>query len=191
MNWGVLEVINDDVLQPGHAVPKHEHKNMEILGYVVDGPCHHWDNLGNDCAAESGTVQRMSSGSSIWHTEGNRSDQPIRYLQLWIRPSVSGTPAEYAQQHFSREQKSNTFCLIASSTGPIVIKQQAQVSAGIFTENYTQTLNPQRKYYLYLVLGTATINDIDITEGDGIAIENVCVLSITQANDAELILFEV
>ena len=191
MNWGVLEVINDDILQPGHTVPKHEHKNMEILGYVVDGPCHHWDNLGNDCLAESGTVQRMSSGSGIWHTEGNCSDRPIRYLQLWIRPSTQGTPAEYTQQHFSREQKLNTFCLIAGPTGPIVIKQQAQVWAGIFTEDYTQALKPQRKYYLYLVLGSATVNDLDISEGDGIAIENVRSLSITQANQAELILFEV
>ena len=191
MNWGVLEVINDDILQPGHAVSKHEHKNMEILGYVVQGPCHHRDSRGNDCVAESGSVQRMSSGSSIWHTEGNQTSQPIRYLQLWIRPSVLGTPAEYTQQHFSREQKLNTFCLIASSTGPIVIKQQAQVWAGIFTENYTQPLNPQRKYYLYLVLGTASINDLEINEGDGIAIENVCALSITNPNQAELILFEV
>lgn len=191
MNWGVLEVINDDILQHGHAVPKHEHKNMEILGYVVQGPCHHWDNLGNDCAAESGTVQRMSSGSSIWHTEGNRTGQPIRYLQLWIRPSVTNTPAEYTQQHFSREQKLNNFCLIASNVGPIVIKQQAQVSAGIFTENYTQQLNPQRRYYLYLVLGTATVNGTVIIEGDGIAIENLAALSITNPNEAELILFEV
>jgi redox-sensitive bicupin YhaK (pirin superfamily) len=191
MNWGVLEVINDDILQPGHTVPKHEHKNMEILGYIVNGPCHHWDSLGNKCLAESGSVQRMSSGSSIWHTESNQTDQPIRYLQLWIRPSVTNTPAEYTQQHFSREQKLNTFCLIASKVGPIVIKQQAQVWAGIFTEDYVQRLDPQRRYYLYLVLGSATVNDIDINEGDGIAIEKSDGISVTKSNNAEILLFEV
>ena len=193
MNWGHLEVINDDILQPGHSVPKHEHKNMEILGYVVQGPCHHWDNLGNDLPAESGTVQRMSSGRSIWHTESNHSDHPIRYLQLWIEPANhgQGTPAEYTQQHFSREQKLNNFCLIASPTGPIVIKQDARVWAGVFTEDYKFTLNYLRQYYVYLVSGSATVSGTPAMEGDGFSIDGESEVKLTDCTESEIILFEV
>ena len=104
MNYGKLEVINDDTMQPKNFVPIHEHKNMEILGYVVTGPCYHNDNLRNQVSVPSGSVQHMSSGSGIWHTEGNMSDHPIHYLQIWMQPNVKDTPAEYTVFDFSREQ---------------------------------------------------------------------------------------
>ena len=35
INYGHLETINDDRVQYAWQVPWHEHKNMEIFGYVV------------------------------------------------------------------------------------------------------------------------------------------------------------
>ena len=35
MNWGNVRVINDDVQQLGNMVPNHEHRNYDILGYMV------------------------------------------------------------------------------------------------------------------------------------------------------------
>jgi redox-sensitive bicupin YhaK (pirin superfamily) len=164
---------------------------MEILGYVVDGPCDHTDNLGNAGPAESGWVQRMSAGSGIWHTEGNESTRPIRYLQLWIKPEFTNTPPEYTKMYFGPADKLNKFCPIASKEGPIVIKQNAKVSAGLFTQNYLYSLLNRRKYYLYVVQGSATINNVNTVEGDGIAIENEQGLTITDPRNAEILLFEV
>ena len=47
MNWNCVKVINDDTQQPGGMVPNHEHKNYDILGYVVEGELEHTDSLGN------------------------------------------------------------------------------------------------------------------------------------------------
>jgi redox-sensitive bicupin YhaK (pirin superfamily) len=186
MNFSDLEVINDDIVEPGGQVPNHQHRNMDIFGYVVEGPCSHADNLGNRRSIPSGGVQRMSSGQGIWHTEGNNSDHPIRYLQLWIKPSVENTQPLYNSWQYTREDKLNKFCCLNDRLG---ILQDAGVYAGIFTESYTRELNPSRRYYVYMVLGIATVNGLDAEEGDGYAYTEETELTIT-STDSEVILFD-
>ena len=122
-NFSHLQTINDDRVQPGGHVPLHEHKNMEIFGYVVEGECRHTDNQGRSHNVPAGSVQRMSCGSGISHTEGNASDSPNRYLQLWIRPNVFDTDPEYGWHQFTREDKLNKFCDV---TEKLPIKQDAR-----------------------------------------------------------------
>ena len=86
-NYSNLQTINDDRVEPGWHVPEHEHKNMEIFGYVVQGSCRHTDSFGNSVDIPAGAVQRMSTGTGIKHTEGNAGTEQCRYLQLWIRPN--------------------------------------------------------------------------------------------------------
>ena len=190
MNFSDLEVINDDIVQPGNLVPVHQHQNMEILGYVIEGPCYHNDNLHNIVKVPSGAVQRMSAGSGIWHIEGNMADHPIHYLQIWIQPTKRNTPAEYTWKQFTREEKMDNFCSIAGPTGPIVIKSDAWVNAGIFTKNLTHQLNIGRKYYLYLISGDATINGIPATTGDGLSFIDESQLIIENPNESEMLLFD-
>ena len=187
MNYSHLETINDDRVQYAWQVPWHEHKNMEIFGYVVEGSSHHVDSLGNDIEVPAGAVQRMSAGRSIWHTEGNTADTPNRYLQLWIQPNELDTEPSYAWHQFTREDKLNKFCDI---TAKLPIKQDARLLAGIFTNYFMYSIDPARHYYLYVVNGTATVNDHAVIEGDGIAFEAESNIAITQANEAEIIVFD-
>lgn len=190
IHFSDLEVINDDRVQPRNCVPIHQHCDMEILGYIIDGPCYHNDNLHNYGEVPSGCVQRMSSGSGIWHTEGNLSDNPIRYLQIWLRPNKQNFPPNYDVMQFTREDKLNKFCPIASSTGPIIIQSDAKVFAGIFTENHIVHLNINRRYYVYVISGTVTINGIDTVETGGFSFEQEKTLEISNANNTELLLFD-
>ena len=122
-NFGDLQTINDDRVQPGGHVPIHEHKNMEIFGYVVEGVCRHTDSHGKVLDIPAGAVQRMSAGRGIKHTEGNASDTPNRYLQLWIKPNVFDTEPIHEWHQFTREDKLNKFCDI---TEKLPIKQDAK-----------------------------------------------------------------
>jgi len=189
IHFSDLEVINDDRVQPQNLVPIHQHCDMEILGYIIDGPCYHNDNLHNYGEAPSGCVQRMSSGTGIWHTEGNLSDHPIRYLQIWLRPNKHNFAANYDVMYFDRQDKLNRFCPIASDSGPIVIQSDAKLYAGIFTEDFNQELDASRKYYVYVVSGTVTINGIDTIKTGGFSFEQENLLEISNANNTELLLF--
>jgi len=187
MNYGHLETINDDRVQYAWQVPWHEHKNMEIFGYVVSGSSHHVDSLGNDLEVPAGAVQRMTCGRGISHTEGNTDDTPNRYLQLWIRPNEFDTDPEHAWHQFTREDKLNQFCDI---TARLPIRQDARLLAGIFTEDFSFEINSNRHYYLYVVTGTATINEQAVTEGDGLSFESELAIAISNPVDSEIILFD-
>ena len=187
MNYSDLETINDDRVQYAWQVPWHEHQNMEILGYVVEGSSHHVDSLGNDVEVPAGAVQRMSAGSGISHTEGNTANTPNRYLQLWIRPNKTDTEPRHNWHQFSREDKLNQFCNI---TAHLPIHQDARLLAGIFTETFKFDLDRTRHYYLYVVTGTAQINGQSVTEGDGMSFQQESEIAITDPAEAEIILFD-
>lgn len=187
MRYSDLQTINDDRVQYAWQVPWHEHKNMEIFGYVVEGSSHHVDSLGTDVEIPAGAVQRMTCGSGISHTEGNTADTPNRYLQLWIRPNEQDTDPGHAWHQFSREEKLNQFCDI---TAKLPIRQDARLLAGIFTENFEYAIDPVRHYYLYVVTGTATINQQAVTEGDGLSFESESAIIITNPTESEIILFD-
>jgi len=187
MNYSDLQTINDDRVQYAWQVPWHEHKNMEIFGYVVEGSSHHVDSLGNDVEVPAGAVQRMSCGSGISHTEGNTANTPNRYLQLWIQPNKLDTKPAHVWHQFSREDKLNCFCNI---TEYLPIHQDARLLAGIFTEDFTYWIDPSRHYYLYVVTGTATINDQPVVEGDGLSFENEIEIEILNPAESEMILFD-
>ena len=186
-NFSHLQTINDDRVQPGGHVPIHEHKNMEIFGYVVEGVCRHTDSHGNTLDIPAGAVQRMSTGSGIKHTEGNASDKPNRYLQLWIRPNVENTEPIHDWYQFTREDKLNRFCDI---TEKLPIKQDAKLLSGIFTQNFSYDLNSSRRYYLYVISGIFTINDIPLIEGDGLSFTEEEKINIITDTEIEIILFD-
>ena len=187
MNYSDLQTINDDRVQYAWQVPWHEHKNMEIFGYVVEGSSHHVDSLGNDVEVPAGAVQRMSAGRGISHTEGNTSDTPNRYLQLWIRPNDTDTEPNYAWHQFTREEKLNQFCDI---TVRLPIRQDARLLAGIFTENYQFEIQHDRHYYMYMVSGTANVNRVPLAEGDGISFSEESQIEIVNPVDTEIIVFD-
>ena len=158
MCWGNLRVINDDIQQPGNIVPNHEHKNFDILGYMVSGELEHIDSLGNTSKAKPGQIQHMWCGSSIWHTEASIGTIPARYLQIWIVPKDEhrDTPPYYE--------------VIDKPTeiyGPVAVdfKQDFKMSAGWLTG--TTTLNIANRAYIYVVEGTVKGADFQLNEGDG------------------------
>lgn len=187
MNFSDLQTINDDRVQPGGHVPEHEHKNMEIFGYVVEGICRHTDSHGKILDVPAGAVQRMSCGSGIRHTEGNASEVPNRYLQLWIRPNILDTEPIHEWYQFTREDKLNKLCDI---TEKLPIKQDARFLSGIFTEFSVFDLDYSRKYYMYTISGSVTVNGFDLIEGDGLSFVEEDRIEIKPESESEIILFD-
>jgi redox-sensitive bicupin YhaK (pirin superfamily) len=187
MNYSSLETINDDRVMPGFHTQQHIHTNREIFGYVVSGSCRHTDVFGNVIDIPAGAVQRMCAGSGLKHTEGNATDEPIRYLQLWIRSDKKNYTPSWDWHQFTRADKLNKFCDI---TARLPINSNSRLLAGIFTDSYSYKINTNRRYYLYVVNGEGTINGIGFLEGDGFAFEQEQLISVTVATESELILFD-
>jgi redox-sensitive bicupin YhaK (pirin superfamily) len=73
MNFGMLRVLNDDIVQPKMGFGKHPHRNMEIISIPISGALSHKDNMGNKRSIDVGEVQVMSSGTGLTHSEFNDS----------------------------------------------------------------------------------------------------------------------
>ena len=130
INFGVLRVINDDLVDPQTGFSTHPHQNMEIISYLVNGEFTHGDSMGNESTITRGHVQYMSAGTGVYHSEQNFGDETLRFLQIWILPDRAGHTPNYGDYRFSMEDRHNKWQHMVSSKeddAPIKINQDANI----------------------------------------------------------------
>ena len=176
INWGPIKTINDDRTEPGFVTTWHEHKNLDILSYVVRGEVYHKDNLGNELIARPGQVQHMWCGNGIWHSEANNGTETNRYLQIWIMHD------ELAVDHIAKYElvtRSKEFSQLS-----IKFKNpNVQVWAGEFTGSFVT-----QNSYMLVLEGNCTVDGELLEEGD--AVETVDSITVISHNSAHLLLVE-
>jgi redox-sensitive bicupin YhaK (pirin superfamily) len=104
--FGVIRVMNDDLVQPERGFATHGHKNMEIVTYVVHGELTHEDSMGNAETLGRGSIQYMTAGTGVEHSEHNRNEEtPMRCIQTWILPAEYGLKPNYGSYRHSISKK--------------------------------------------------------------------------------------
>ena len=196
MGFGPLLVINEDKVTPAKGFGTHGHRDMEIISYVLDGELAHKDSMGNGSVLRYGDVQRMSAGTGVMHSEFNHSaEKLVHFLQIWIQPSVQGIPPSYEEKHFDTASKAGKLRLIASpdgEEGSVTIHQDAKLYASILqpSQEIKHTLAAGRSAYLHLIRGQLTVNGTVLHTGDALKIQAETQITMNEAEDAELLLFD-
>jgi redox-sensitive bicupin YhaK (pirin superfamily) len=196
VGFGPLRVINEDRVAAGAGFGTHGHRDMEIISYVLDGALEHKDSMGTGSVLHYGDVQRMSAGSGVRHSEfnGSKTDQ-VHFLQIWIQPSQQGIPPSYEEKHFSVEEKQGKLRLIASGDGregSVLIHQDASLYAALLDgkDEATHALQAGRLGYVHVIRGRVEVNGVELNTGDALKITDETSVSITKAEAAELLLFD-
>lgn len=196
MGFGPLRVINEDRVQPGTGFPTHGHQDMEILSYVLSGALEHKDSIGNGSVIRPGDLQRMSAGTGIRHSEYNASNEDlVHFLQIWIIPDTQGLPPGYEQISFNDEDKRGQFKLIGSRDGrdnTVTIHQDVDLYATLLSEgeHASHELGDNRRGWIQVARGTASLNGEQLQTGDGVAVSGPASLSLEGTSDAEVLLFD-
>jgi quercetin 2,3-dioxygenase len=199
MNFGVLRVLNDDVVDAGMGFSAHPHSNMEIISIPLEGDLEHRDSMGNITVIKKGDIQVMSAGKGITHSEYNKNkDRQVKFLQIWVFPNQQNVTPRYDQITLNPEDSKNNLQQILSPNSEdegVWIHQNAWFHKGTFDKNFetTYTLkDPQNGVYAFVLKGEFLIHDISLEERDGLGIwafEQMNIRALTQ--DAEVLLMEV
>jgi len=180
MGFGVLRVINDDLVNPHTGFDTHPHRDMEIISYVIEGELTHGDSMGNKSTLKRGDVQYMSAGTGVHHSEHNLGGEIARFLQIWILPDKRGHKPNYGEYRFELdERKNNWLHMVSSNQGDAIIKVNQDVNIFALELDESNEINYEvkvdRQAYLVQIEGQSNINGVTLNERDAMEIveENI------------------
>jgi redox-sensitive bicupin YhaK (pirin superfamily) len=192
-----LRVFNDDTLSLGAVWPLHPHRDIEVVTYCADGEFRHEDEHGKGGILKKGWVQHTTVGSGMWHSEiNNRSDVPMRFIQMWFIPSKKGLKPLVEQKAVKKADRTNRFLPLVSNDHPEALKifSDAQVYSCFLQTGRTvkHELKATRGAYLYVFEGGPVgVNDHLVPTLGAAKITGEIELSLSAEKDTELFLVDV
>ncbi len=194
INFGVLRVLNDDIIHPSSGFDTHPHSNMEIISYIVDGEITHKDSMGNSETLKRGEVQYLSAGDGIYHSEHNlHQSNDLRLLQIWIIPPKAGLPRLYGSHRYKFEQRDNKLLNIVSSqdgNSNIKIYQDIKIFVSEFDKPFEYKIQKDRQIYFVQIEGSSSINGIILEDGDAMEIVDIGNLTVNPITKSHILFIE-
>jgi hypothetical protein len=198
-----LLVSNEELLASGAGFDDHPHADAEIVTWVLSGSLVHEDSTGHRGVVYPGLAQRMSAGRGIVHAErndafrggGDLAVPPVHYVQMWLRPDVSGTEPSYAQREVDRGDLSGGWVPVVSGHEP-----DAAVSVGargctlwatVLKPDVTRVLPAAPFVHLYVARGELQLESGGpLAAGDSVRLTGEAALSATASSEAELLVWQ-
>jgi len=85
--------------------PEHPHRGFETVTYMLDGRMRHRDNHGNEGLLTPGSVQWMTAGRGLVHSEmPEQHEGRMRGFQLWVNLPAKDKMTQPQYQEFPAER---------------------------------------------------------------------------------------
>jgi len=85
--------------------PEHPHRGFETVTYMLDGRMRHRDNHGNEGLLTPGSVQWMTAGRGLVHSEMPEQESgQMRGFQLWVNLPARDKMTDPKYQEFAPER---------------------------------------------------------------------------------------
>lgn len=170
-SFGALRVMNDDLVQPSRGFGSHPHSNVEIVTYVVDGELTHKDSTGNVESLGRGSIQFMSAGKGLVHSESNDSEEkPCRFIQMWFLPRRQNLDIRYGSfngvSNEAKESRRNQWYQLVSD-----IKSEIKTPVKIHQDVKMFVTELENDIQLSYVLNENRVAYVLIIESEGGATE--------------------
>jgi redox-sensitive bicupin YhaK (pirin superfamily) len=152
--------------------PDHPHRGFETVTYMLDGRMRHRDNHGNEGVLVPGSVQWMTAGRGLVHSEMPEQQQGrMRGFQLWLNLPARDKMTAPKYQEFGPERipiatpaKGVTAKVIAGQVagiaGPILQPATDPTYLDLGLEpgaEFVQSLPPDYAAFLYVFEGTLQV----------------------------------
>jgi quercetin 2,3-dioxygenase len=198
-HFGVLRVLNDDIVAPGMGFGLHPHENMEIITIPLSGALQHKDSMGHTATIRKGDVQVMSAGTGIRHSEMNPDTTlPVSLLQIWLFPNKRDVAPRYQQITLRPEDRQDRFEQILSpkeDDAGVWIHQNAWFHLGAFNRRTAlqhALRDASNGAYVFVITGSCTVNGTSLRPRDGVGLRALPLLDFSSIEPGtELLLMEV
>jgi redox-sensitive bicupin YhaK (pirin superfamily) len=198
-NFGLLRVLNDDIVSEAQGFGTHPHRDMEIISIPLEGDLEHKDSMGTTAVIKQGDIQVMSAGKGITHSEYNANkDKPVKFLQIWVFPDKKGVEPRYDQITMNVNDRKNKLQQVLSPNpedSGVWIHQNAWFNMTSLEKGkeVTYNLNDAKNngVYAFVIEGEATINGQALEKRDGFGVWNTDELEISADSNAEILLMEI
>lgn len=197
IHFGLLRVLNDDIVAPAQGFGMHPHDNMEIITIPLHGSLEHKDNTGGHGVIHPNEVQHMSAGTGVYHSEFNASQtEEVNLFQIWIFPKERNIKPRYDQKVFSEDGRKNQLQILVSPTHENVIRinqdaflSRIDLSAGK-SFNYT-TFKKGNGVFAMVIEGDAEVGGTKLSRRDAVGISESETISIIASTDSAILFIEV
>lgn len=198
MNFGVLRVLNDDIVAGGKGFGRHPHDNMEIISIPLQGDLEHQDSMGNKTVIKQGDVQVMSAGTGVQHSEYNKNQEDeVRFLQIWMFPNKKNVTPRYDQITLDTAKGKNNLQQILSPNSNdegVWVHQNAWFHLGDLEAGCEETYRLKDKnngVYAFVLEGEVNISGQDLSKRDGYGVWDTDSITISASKDAKVLLMDV
>lgn len=196
VQFGMLRVLNDDIVVGGAGFPTHPHSNMEIVSIPLKGALAHRDSTGTERVIHTGEVQIMSAGTGLTHSEYNASKtEEVNFLQIWILPKENIQP-RYDQKMFDETERVNKIQTVVSPTDKhaLWINQDAYLSLTNLSEGNTINYNLNKGdngVYMFVIEGQVEVSEETLEKRDAMGISKADYFTISAKKASKLLFIEV
>jgi hypothetical protein len=198
MHFGVLRVLNDDVVKGGRGFGLHPHSNMEIISIPLQGDLEHKDSMGNTAVIRQGDVQVMSAGTGIYHSEYNKNpSEEVKFLQIWMFPAKKDVEPRYDQITLEPGKAHNRLQQILSPNPEdegVWVHQNAWFHLGELEKGHEETYeirSSNNGVYVFVLEGQVSIEGQELAKRDGLGIWETDAFRIKADEDAKILLMDV
>lgn len=199
IHFGMLRVLNDDVVAGGKGFGTHPHDNMEIISIPLKGQLAHKDSMGTEEVIGENDVQVMSAGTGMMHSEYNASASlDVEFLQIWIFPQSRGLDPRHDQKRFDPTKRRNAFQLLVGPMGDasadLKIHQDAYISRVDLSEHTSieyKLNNPANGMYLFVIDGQVEVAQQILLKRDALGVTDTPSVSLKAIQQADILIIEV
>lgn len=198
MHFGVLRVLNDDIVAGGRGFGTHPHDNMEIISIPITGALEHQDSMGNQHVIQAGDIQAMSAGTGVYHSEYNRNEGvETNFLQIWVFPNARNVEPRYDQITLAEGEGDNALQQVLSPNpddAGVWIHQDAWFHRGKLEKDWKESYTvkkPGNGVYFFVIEGSVNVNGQSLNKRDGYGLWDVERADIHTTSDTDLLVMEV
>src|SRR4249920_142877 len=157
--------------------PNHPHRGFETVTYMIAGRMRHRDNAGNEGLLQNGSVQWMTAGRGVIHSElPEQEDGRMEGLQLWLNlPAKDKMRAPWYRDIQSADIPEFTTAsgvkvrAIAGRSHGVEGAMQREVTEPLYLDlelpagaSFEQALPPSHNAFVYVYRGSLAIGDAEV-----------------------------